>query len=138
MTEPQIVTMTLEHEVQGGWLATIDDGGQGVFVPGGQADRYQGMQFTAVVVDNNRDNPPFFCQRLRPLEVVSPADVMEKARLLPVEGYSDALELAHAAGICDKFTAQRRGKVLDNGDRVWYVRNADDYYIDRFEMEGKV
>jgi hypothetical protein len=43
--------------------------------------------------------------------------------------------MAYAAGLCDKLTAYSNGKVVDNGDGVWYVSDVKNIYVEEYDNE---
>ena len=86
---------------------------------------------TASPVDRRRAFPKWFAVRLRPFSQIAPDDIHPPVGVH--HGYSDVYEMAYAAGLCDKLTAYSRGKVVDNGDGVWYVSNINDVYVEEYE-----
>lgn len=125
-----ITTLTLHHEYGAGWIAHMANGDE-CYVPATHLTHRPGTEFTVVATPNRRDYPQWFAVRVRSLAMVKPEDVVA-----PVEtyrGYSDAYEMAYAAGLCDKLTAYSRGKAVDNGNSVWYVSSIDNVYVEEYE-----
>lgn len=131
-----ITTITLVNRTHGGWIARLDDGGEECFVPQAQIDRHPvDTEFTAVLIENKRQWPKWFCNRIRPASDVLPGDVHQSMRGLPIDGYSHAAELGFGAGLCDKIVFIRGKKDVDATPRVMYVKNVDGYTIE--EGEGQ-
>jgi len=123
----QITTITLTKQTRDGWIAIVDDTGDECFIPERQLDDYAGNEFTAVLRENKRSWPQWYCHRLRPTDVILPGDVFKAMRSLPRMGYDHACEMGYAAGLCDKVIAMRDGKPIEGGGRTWYVENSDDW-----------
>ena len=130
-----ITTITLVNPTHGGWIARLDDYGDDCFVPQAQIDRHpDDTEFTAVLIENKRQWPKWFCNRIRPVSMVLPGDVLIAMRGLPVDGYSHAAEMGFGAGLCDKIVFIRGKKDVDDTPRVMYVKNIDDHTINGDEQ----
>ena len=125
-----ITTLTLTRDTGDGWIGTLPDQSD-CYIPYGAIHNREGTEFTAVVTENRRTWPQWFAVRIRPLSQIAPADITAPTGVH--HGYSDAYEMAYAAGLCDKLTAYSNGKVVDNGDGVWYVSNIKDVYVEEYE-----
>ena len=125
-----ITTLTLSRDTGDGWIGALPDKTE-CYIPYGAIHNREGTEFTAVVTENRRAFPKWFAVRLRPLSQIAPDDITAPVGVH--QGYSDVYEMAYAAGLCDKLTAYSRGKVVDNGDGVWYVSNIKDVYVEEYE-----
>ena len=125
-----ITTLTLSRDTGDGWIGTLPDHTE-CYIPYGAIHNREGSEFTAVVTENRRAFPKWFAVRLRPFSQIAPDDIHPPVGVH--NGYSDVYEMAYAAGLCDKLTAYSRGKVVDNGDGVWYVSNIKDVYVEEYE-----
>lgn len=125
-----ITTLTLSRDTGDGWIGTLPDHTE-CYIPYGAIHNREGTEFTAVVTENRRTWPQWFAVRVRPFSQIAPDDIHPPVGVH--HGYSDVYEMAYAAGLCDKLTAYSRGKVVDNGDGVWYVSNIKDVYVEEYE-----
>ena len=125
-----ITTLTLSRDTGDGWIGTLPDQSE-CYIPYGAIHNREGTEFTAVVTENRRTWPQWFAVRIRPLSQIKPDEI--KPPVGVHHGYSDAYEMAYAAGFCDKLTAYSRGKVVDNGDGVWYVSNIKNVYVEEYK-----
>jgi hypothetical protein len=127
-----ITTLTLSRDTGDGWIGTLPDQTE-CYIPYGAIHNREGTEFTAVVTENRRSYPKWFAVRLRPSSQIKPEDI--KPPLGVFHGYSDVCEMAYAAGLCDKLTAYSNGKVVDNGDGVWYVSDVKNIYVEEYDNE---